>query len=571
MKYLIFTFALSLLFLFSNAQNVSRDEALQTGTNFYKQHASAFSINKSDVSVESESLIKSVSGKDCIYAFEFTGGGFVLVSADKRAYPVLAYSFDDGFDINNMAPANRLWLDKYLEQFDIIEANSIEVTENINTAWKTYKENGLSNTTDIKGVSTLLTTKWNQDYPYNYYCPLHTAGPGGRVYAGCVATAMAQIMKYWNYPETGRGTADYFWGDYFTVDFGATTYKWDEMTNTINTNDPDAIAELIFHCAVSVDMNFSHTGSSASITSSYFALKQNFRYRAGISETDKNDVEDFEWKLMLKEDLDKGHPVLYRGTDDNGDGHAFVCDGYQDTSYFHFNWGWGGYGNGNYYLDNINPQMDFHWGQGALFNITPNDAEYCSSMVYDQPAWSFGDGSGPNYYFNNTNCEWLIDLTGHEHDFVKINFTKYDLLENDILKIYEGNNTGSPLIGTYTAAGAPSEIITEADQILITFTSDSEGQADGWELTYEAVLLGVNDNNADDKISVFPNPADNIITVYGLSQESDVSISDMSGRVMYSNPAFVNGTIDISELAQGIYFVKVKKDMQTQTFKIIKK
>lgn len=557
--------------MFSNAQNVSREEALLTGSKFYKQHAQFFNIDKSSLNVENESVLKSKSGKDCIYVFRFENSGYILVSADNRAFPVLAYSFEDDFNIDDIAPASKLWLDKYLEQFDIIEENSLEATENIKTAWKSYSSNSNANLSEAKGVPILLTTKWNQNYPYNYFCPLHTAGPGGRVYAGCVATAMAQVMKFWNYPETGRGSAEYFWGDYFTVDFSETTYNWESMSNTINTNSRDAIAELIFHCAVSVNMNFDYTGSGASTTNSFFALKQNFRYRAGIFELDKDDVEDVAWKLLLKEDLDKGHPILYSGADDGGNGHAFVCDGYQDTSYFHFNWGWGGSANGYYYLDNINPQMDFHWGQSALMNITPNEAEYCNSMVYDQPTWSFDDGSGPNYYFNNTNCEWLIDLSEHEYDFLKIYFTKYDLLENDVLTIYDGNNTDAPVIGTYTSTSAPTEIITEANQVLLSFKTNSTGQADGWGLTYEAVVLGVNDHITDGKVSIFPNPADNFITVYGLDSASDLNIVDMSGRVIYSDLQFTDGNIDISNLASGVYFVKIQKELQNETFKIIKK
>jgi hypothetical protein len=569
MRYLIFTIALSLLFLFSNAQYVSREDALKTGTNFFNSHAAAFNVIKSTELIEEESLIKSPSGKDCIYAFEFKDGGFILVSADKRAYPVLAYSFDDEFDINNMAPGNRLWLDKYLEQFDIIEASSIEVTPELKAAWESYSNNDITSLGQIKGVSPLLTTKWNQDYPYNYYCPEHVAGPGGRVYAGCVATAMAQVMKFWNYPETGRGTGEYFWGDYFTIDFGETTYDWDSMSNSINSTSRNAIAELIFHCAVSVNMTFSHTGSGSSITNSFFALKQNFRYRAGVKEIDKGDVEDFEWKLLLKEDLDKGHPILYRGTDDGGNGHAFVCDGYTDTTYFHFNWGWGGYGNGNYYLDNINPQMDFHWGQGALFNLTPNYAEYCSSMVYDQPTWTFDDGSGPNYYFNDTECEWLISLTEHDYDFLKIYFNKYDLLEGDVLTFYDGNTTDSPVIGTYTSATAPSEIISYSNEILVKFVSNSDGQADGWELTYETITLGVNDQNKESKISVFPNPTENMVSIIGMNAPATVSIVDMSGRIVICQNDFENSSIDLSYLESGLYFIQIAGH-ENYSYKIIK-
>ncbi|MDD3739865.1 MAG: C10 family peptidase [Bacteroidales bacterium] len=570
MKYLIFIVVFSFTFSFLSAQQVSRDYAIQTGINFYKSHAMAFDLNKSDIQIEKETVIISKSGKDCIYAINFKDEGYILVSADNRTYPVLAYSFEDEFDLENIAPATRLWIDKYLEQFDLIESNYVESTDMIKSAWETYYNNDIVNTKSTKGVSELLTTRWNQNYPYNYYCPFHPLGPGDRVYAGCVATAMAQIMKFWNYPETGRGTHDYFWGDYYTIDFGATTYHWDSMTNSINTLSRNSIAELIFHCAVSVDMDFGPDGSGSSITNSFFALKQNFRYRAGVYELDKSDVEDSEWKFFLREDLDKGHPILYRGTDDYGNGHAFVCDGYQDTSYFHFNWGWGGASNGYYYLDDINPQMDFYWGQGALLNLTPNYAGYCSSMVYDQPEWTFDDGSGPNYYFNDTDCDWLISLTNHEFDFLRIYFTSYNLLENDILKIYEGNNSDGVLIGEFTASVAPSEIISYSNEIYISFTSDSQGQSDGWELNYETIVLGVNSNNLNSDINVYPNPANDEIFIYGLDSKSKIIVQDMSGRIVYNEEFLVNSKIDISAFASGIYILKIENQEENKTLKFVK-
>ncbi|HNQ68735.1 MAG TPA: C10 family peptidase [Bacteroidales bacterium] len=570
MKYLLFTVVFSFSFIFLTAQHVSRDYALQTGINFYKSHAMAFDLNKSDIQIEKESTITSKSGKDCIYEFSFKDGGYILVSADNRAYPVLAYSYGDEFDIEDIAPATRLWIDKYLEQFDLIESNSIKSTDIIKSAWQKYYNNETPAPRSIRGVPTMLTTKWNQNYPYNYYCPMHPLGPGQRVYAGCVATAMAQVMKFWNYPETGRGTHDYFWGDYFTVDFGETTYHWDSMTNSINTLSRNSIAELIFHCAVSVDMDFGPDGSGSSISNSFFALKQNFRYRAGVYELEKYDVEDSEWKFILREDLDKGHPILYRGTNDNGEGHAFVCDGYQDTSYFHFNWGWGGSANGYFYLDNINPRMSFYWGQGALINLTPNYADYCSSMVYDQPEWSFDDGSGPNYYFNNTDCDWLISLGNREFDFLRIYFTKYDLLENDILKIYEGNSSEGALVGTFTAGVAPSELISYSNEIYITFKTDSQGQAEGWKLNYETIVLGVNSNSINSDISIYPNPAKEEIYVYGLDSESNLTILDMCGRIIYCDNNFIDSEINISEFESGIYILKIENQDFSKILKFIK-
>ncbi|MDY0141145.1 MAG: C10 family peptidase [Bacteroidales bacterium] len=569
MRYILTFLFLLLIQAGMFAQNISRNEALQIGEKFYTRKASAFSIEKSTTIISKEALIKSPSGNESIYVFNYLSGGFVLVSADQRAVPVLAYSLDSEFDTQNLAPATQLWIDKYLEQYDLIVENNVSTNDKLMQMWDEVRTGNLKDIKSVKGVDKLITTRWNQNYPYNYYCPTHSQGPGGRVYAGCVATTMAQIMKFWNYPEIGRGSARIFWGDYVEVDFANVEYKWEEMSTSINSMSRDAIAELIFHCGVSVGMDYGYEGSGASIENSFFALKQNFRYRAGMSHKNKYMYEDYEWKFLLKEDLDKGHPILYRGTDDGGNGHAFVCDGYQDTSYFHFNWGWGGSADGFFYLDNINPQMSFQWGQGALLNIMPIDAGYCNSMVYNQIQWTFDDGSGPNYYFNNQNCDWLISLTDHNVEFVKINFLRFNTLENDILYIYEGNSDAGTLIGEYSANDIPTELIVYNDEVYFKFISNSEGQAEGWELMYETSVLGV-ENNIMSDISIYPNPAKNQLNIVGLVDNSNITIYDLSGKVMKEISANNRVSCNISDLSSGIYFVKIQNDQESQVVKFVK-
>jgi hypothetical protein len=551
------------------SQTVSNDEAVLAGINFYKQKAAAFNRDKSNFEISDEVLVKSQQDNNAFYVLNYRNGGFVLVSADRRTVPVLAYSFEDSFDIDDLAPANRLWIDKYMEQLDMIIENNILPDSKVELMWDNAIDNNFADNRYGKEVDKLVETKWNQNYPYNIFCPEHPQGPGDHVYAGCVATTMAQVMKYWNYPETGRGSAEYFWGDYITVNFEETTYKWDEMTTTINSISRDAIAELIYHCGVSVNMDYNFDGSGASISNSFYALKQNFRYRAGVIEEEMYLYEDYQWKFLLREDLDKAHPIIYRGTDDYGNGHAFVCDGYQDTSYFHFNWGWGGYGDGFYYLDDINPQMDFHWGQGALINLTPNYAEYCNSMVYNQRQWTFDDGSGPNYYFNNQDCDWLISLTDHDVEFIKINFTKFNTLEGDTLYIYEGNSTAGTLIGEYSANDIPTELFVYNDEVYFRFVTNSEGQTNGWELMYNTSVLGVEGDVFDD-LTIYPNPANEQLNIVGLIDNSDIVIYDLSGKVLKEIFANSRVSIDISDLASGVYFVRIQSNNITEVLKFVK-
>ncbi len=545
---------------YSFGQNVSMEQAAIIGKNFTEIQQSAFYPEKSIMEINEHIELKNEKGEPIMHIINFNDGGFVIVSGDKRSVPVLAYSFEAGFDINNMAPATSDWLNHYKFQFEEIRKQNLEAPESTTELWDKILNKSLD-TKGQKSVNKLMTTRWNQNWPYNMHCPPHPAGPGGRVYAGCVATAMAQIMKYYDFPETGRFTKTYFWGAHYEVDFGATTYHWDSMTNVINSSSRNAIAELMFHCGVSVDMHYSHTGSGSFIQFSRFAMKQYFKYRSGSTFAEMIDYEPADWKFKLREDLDRGKPVLYRGISNQGDGHAYVVDGYQDTAYFHFNWGWGGWSNGFYSTDPIHPQTLFPWGQAAVFNTDPYYADYCNSMVYTHPAWTFDDGSGPNLYFKNTNCDWLISLDEENCDFINITFNRFALLEGDYLKIYDGNNENANLLGEFSGNEIPNAIQSSGHEVFLKFETTSDGQARGWELNYQSVVLGVNDNLIN-KAGIFPNPVNDYVNIHtNTDAKSQLMVYDIYGRLHLAKMISGNTQINLSNLADGVYFVVVENDL----------
>jgi len=221
-------------------------------------------------------------------------------------------------------------------------------------------------------ISPLLTTNWNQDWPYNQLCPVDNAGPGGHVYAGCVATAMSMVMKYWNWPVTGQGSHGYtaYPYGYQSVSFANTTYLWDQMPNAISlTNDP--IARLMYHCGVAVNMDYAPDGSGAQSADAAAALRQYFRYYTGLNYVEKQNYTQTTWDNLLREQLDNVHPLYYSGGGTSG-GHAWACDGYQGTNYFHFNWGWGGWDNGYFYSNALNTDNgSFNQYQGIIINVHP--------------------------------------------------------------------------------------------------------------------------------------------------------------------------------------------------------
>ncbi|MDD5569610.1 MAG: thiol protease/hemagglutinin PrtT [Bacteroidales bacterium] len=351
---LIIFFASGLLY----SAPVTKDYARKIAVNYYKY----FSSSKNDYPISSE-FENTYNGTTAFYVFNFRGGGFVIVSADDAVIPVLAHSSEGKFEqkINN--PAVKSWFDNYCEEIKFIIDNNIS---NSQTKEEWEKIIALSFKKNTEDIQPLLTTKWNQNIYYNEMCPVDSAGPGYHTFAGCLATAMAQILKYHSYPEKGTGSHKYFLGvnDSVYADFGNTFYNWTSMPDSIISSN-SAVATLIYHCGVSVDMNYGATGSFSFITTVPYALKNYFNYSNSVEVKAKYDFpNDYAWKNEIINELNSNRPVLYNGTGGSG-GHAFVCDGYRSSDdKFHFNWGWSGDYNGYYAIGNLNP---------SSYNFTVNN------------------------------------------------------------------------------------------------------------------------------------------------------------------------------------------------------
>ena len=245
-------------------------------------------------------------------------------------------------------------------------------------------------------------------------------------------------MKYWEYPSHGIGSHSYTWNNQIlSADFGATNYDWDNMTNCYgyyydsdmtpqHLSDPssieiEAITTLMYHCGVSVNMKYggsSAKGSSATTSHVVYALISYFNYSSDIVYRTKSDYED-EWITMVKAELDASRPLQYRGSTSGG--HSFVCDGYDNNDYFHFNWGWSGAFDGYFSLDNLDTGANNQSGQGngiytnnqaAIFGIQPPQclASEPTNLTYTMSnlqnlslTWTATNGtSSYNIYRNNT-------------------------------------------------------------------------------------------------------------------------------------------------------------------------
>ncbi|MDP8232834.1 MAG: C10 family peptidase [Candidatus Zophobacter franzmannii] len=307
-----------------------------------------------------------------LYVINYESDGFVIMSADDSYSPILGWSDEGNIDLDTDNPGVHYWLNSFSDEVHSIVENNLSSNET-RTQWQTIGDNNYNR--DLRNVDPLLPCHWNQDWPYNALCPEDSSGPGGHVYVGCVATAMAQCMRYWNYPPQGSGNHGYYASGYGyqSVNFNNSTYDWWEMPMTAGSNY-DMIAKLGYDCAVSVDMMFAPDGSGAYSWEVPYALETYFSYSSSANLESRNDYSTTAWNSLLRAELDADRVIYYSGSgDDGGGGHAFVIDGYSDNDFFHFDFGWSGSGNGYYTVSNLNPSGNFNADQAAVIGIQPQN------------------------------------------------------------------------------------------------------------------------------------------------------------------------------------------------------
>ena len=336
-----------------------------------------------------------------LYLFVCVGApGFVVVSADDCTRPVLAYSLTGRLgDLAAMPGHVRVWLDGYRREIASLRAAGAVPSDEVQALWDNpMPKNGRD------PVEPLLTTTWNQAPRYNAMCP-YDNNDSAYCVTGCTATATAQVMKYWNHPEVGWGSHAYHHNTYGTLNacFDTTHYRWNLMPNALNSLSDSveimAVAELMYHVGVAVNMNSSPTASGAAVNSHGYAnypsaetaLKTYFKYSPLLHSIYKSDYSDTEWDDLVAAEISANRPVLYAGYD-SAAGHAFVLDGIDSADMFHVNWGWGGYYDGYYTIDSLSPgaggiggnaTYTFNMNNSAVIGIVPSVSTSDSVAVVD--------------------------------------------------------------------------------------------------------------------------------------------------------------------------------------------
>ena len=374
-----------------------------------------------------------LEGVESLAVYNYKDGGFVIVSGDGRARPVLGYSHRGSVNAGAL-PANvKYWLQEYQRQMDSLDMMDSEYL----TTRKWNRAGAKDGYPD--SVAPLLETEWTQarhgynslvPYDSTYALDSNMARFENHPTVGCVALAMGQVMRYWQFPQHGYGSHYYSYEGldncwhYGIVgtDFSSVTYDYANMpyklTDTSSAAEVEAVATLLFHCGVASNMRYNSdcAGSSgASLATCMLGMVRFFHYSGDCRYEYRNNYTRTAWEELLKSDLAAGRPVIYGGqsyrNDDEGTlagGHAFIFDGYDTMDYFHVNWGWGGSCNGYYSTTVLRPmvQYDFTPLQYCIINLKPNTDNgavivMASDLEMDSERFASGGDISGHYSMTN--------------------------------------------------------------------------------------------------------------------------------------------------------------------------
>ncbi|WP_222165269.1 thiol protease/hemagglutinin PrtT [Edaphocola aurantiacus] len=599
-KISISAFLLLGLFSSSYAKTVNQEQAMKAARSFYTNKGGNANLRLAHTYTIGNTNIPTV------YVFESQlGNGFVVVSAEDRVQPVLGYSTESKFYAadNSVSPEAQYWLQNYSKQIASVALSNRTASAGVTTQWQRLLQTQSITipSTLATPVAPMLTTLWDQGTYYNTLCPTGTP-------TGCVATAMAQIMKFWNNPTQGTGQHTYSsstLGGTMSANFGTTTYDWANMPNQVMSGSTaaqkSAVATLMYHCGVSVEMDYDNGGSGAQVIDggagwacSENALKNNFGYKTTIKGYERADFSDTTWHKMLMFEINTGRPILYAGFGQVG-GHAFVFDGYDATEMFHINWGWNGLSNGYFEVDDLSPSAlgtgggagNFNYGQQALVMIEPT-----SSVLPPNPwtpdnqqvSLNLVEAAAPSPLYAEVAQGTSYTVTAPIKNSSPAAISGI-VLYTVAIDTAEANSSGNPnfhMLGQTTlsipAHGTYTNITTVSNMTLpvsayyvlqlyvdqnqdMYIVTDSVSGEPTLPLLVVKTPTSIQNVDKNNLINIYPNPAMNLINIDGGKFGSKITgykVYDIVGKT-YMNAAVNTNTfsIDASALGKGMYYIQM--------------
>ena len=583
------------------ANSVSVEVAARVAANFWNTYHPQ--------EVKPVETMPSVSFEELRHMYVFVNGeeGFVIVAADDRVQPILGYSFDSPFPQRELHSELRYWLGGYEEQIRAACAT----LRPAHPRWTELLDSPVPPTPlTLTNVPALVQTRWDQGAPYNILCPYDEDYERNSV-VGCVATAMAQIMKRWNHPQCGTGSHSYVHAKYgqLSVDYSNTTYHWDNMPTHIPAAAPDYVAHdialLSYHCGVAVDMMYSPRSSGAYTicwdqmnACAVNAFRTFFEYDQSLHYLFRAYYDDSTWLAMIDADLAQGRPLYYDGSDDEG-GHAFILDGSDLDTHYHFNWGWSGYGDGFYAMNNLAPgsggaggnaTYTFNQDQGAIFGIVPVPEQLDTVEVWDTACTGMGTYDIYDYSLTVAN----LDTTIYYLDTV-INLHLRKRARNLLNFLPNGGNgNDQQLLYCYKDSVTMPECEFTPSNPALGFRGWSENRRGNGQRylenqvvkmignhTFYAIWrdtsLGIDLAADDNGLLLWPNPATEMVNLSFPHMQGDaqVLLIDMAGRTVRRQSFRLDDLqgrlqISLTGLPRGLYYLHLETDEGVYNQKIIK-
>ena len=351
------------------AQRLTEQEAKERALAFLQSKQG--NVQTRNAGIKSTTLSPVSLGIDGVYVFNVDGGGYVVAGGDARVLPVLGYG-DNGALSAEAIPSNmKAWLEGYARQAAFASEHNLDCSLKAVTA-------------DHEPIEPMVKSKWGQERPYNLMTPFanKNATSGANCPTGCVATAMAQVVNYYKWPEKaeGIGTARDHFNQNYQIDMSNDYFDWDNILD-IYTNEKseviagnetqwNAVALLMRDIGYSVKSKYRSESTGSKSYNIPFALVNNFGFDKGAHMDYRNWYTDEQWDSLIYDNLSKYGPVIYSGVTKAQEGHEFVCDGYRGDGYYHFNWGWDGLSDGYFLLSSLSPE---HQGLGGSMDILAFD------------------------------------------------------------------------------------------------------------------------------------------------------------------------------------------------------
>ena len=360
----IFLFLATLLPLALNAAEVSKEKATAMATLLMTERVDGF--NSEILTVNSVDY----DGQKAYYVVQFKQGGWAIIAADDNSSPLIGYSPKGEFRIEDQPENLAGMMEVYAQQ---VVGNARRFKER-HSGWDVEQRPAEARRNASSKIKDLIKVNWNQTGKFQKYCPKNDQG---QAVVGCVAVGMAQAMSVAQWPPRPIGSFSYNSASfgYQSINYDEEPdYNWDNILS--GANNADDVARLLWHCGVSVRMDYGVSGSGTQTAYIAGALKNYFQYPQSVQYYSRSSYSG-DWEELILTELREGRAVAYSGHDPvKNYGHCFNLDGY-DGQWFHVNWGWGGNGNGYFGLDGLRDakmDMDYTEGQAVIVGVrAPSD------------------------------------------------------------------------------------------------------------------------------------------------------------------------------------------------------